>query len=108
MAQVLRFSHIGLMKVTFCTREYSNLSGGQNTWLCHFLPDLHRLGIESRGLFFTSSHEEELPTVRSLRQAGGKCPTSSDEEKRNTEQRGRLLPGQPAEEPPDGVGSHLV
>src|SRR5437870_4158448 len=101
MAQVLRFSHIGLMKVTFCTREYSNLSGGQNTWLCHFLPDLRRLGIESRVLFFTSSHEEELPTVRSLRQAGVKCTTSSDEEKRYTEQRVRWLLEQLAENPPD-------
>src|SRR5207253_3022246 len=27
------------MKVTFCTSEYDDLSGGQNTWLCHVLPD---------------------------------------------------------------------
>jgi len=108
MAQVLRFSHIGLMKVTFCTREYSNLSGGQNTWLCHFLPDLRRLGIESRVLFFTSSHEEELPTVRSLRQAGINCTTSSDEEKRYTEQRVRWLLEQLAENPPDVFVSNMV
>src|SRR2546426_6510902 len=96
------------MKVTFCTREYDDLSGGQNTWLCHFLPDLHRLGIQSRVLFFTSLHEEELPTVRSLRQAGVKCTTSSDEEKRYTEQRVRWLLEQLAEDPPDVFVSNAV
>ncbi|PYJ69909.1 MAG: glycosyl transferase family 1 [Verrucomicrobia bacterium] len=96
------------MKVTFCTREYDDLSGGQNTWLCHFLPDLHRRGIESRVLCFTLSHEEELPTVRSLRQAGVKCTTSSDEEKRYTEQRVRWLLEQLAENPPDVFVSNMV
>src|SRR5438445_9476024 len=96
------------MKVTFCTREYDDLSGGQNTWLCHFLPDLHRLGIESRVLCFTLPHEEELPTVRSLRQAGINCTTSSDEEKRYTEQRVRWLLEQLAENPPDVFVSNMV
>ena len=96
------------MKVTFCTREYDDLSGGQNTWLCHFLPDLHRRGIESRVLCFTLPHEEELPTVRSLRQAGINCTTSSDEEKRYTEQRVRWLLEQLAENPPDVFVSNMV
>src|SRR6266850_153773 len=51
------------MKVTFCTREDDNLSGGQNTWLCRFVPELKRRGIESRVLCFTLSAEKELPTV---------------------------------------------
>jgi colanic acid/amylovoran biosynthesis glycosyltransferase len=96
------------MKVTFCTREYDNLSGGQNTWLCHFLPDLRRRGIEARVLCFTSSREGELPTVRSLRQAGINCTTSSDEEKRYTEQRVRWLLEQLAADPPDVFVSNMV
>src|SRR2546426_9519491 len=96
------------MKVTFCTREYDDLSGGQNTWLCHFLPDLHRRGIESRVLCFTLPHEEELPTVRSLRQAGINCTTSSDAEKRYMEQLDRWLLEELAEKPPDVVVSIIV
>jgi hypothetical protein len=63
------------MKVTFVTRDYANVSGGHNTWLCRFLPNLRRRGIESRVLCFHLSPEEEFPTVRSLRQAGFSCIT---------------------------------
>jgi len=64
---------------------------------CHFLPDLRRLGIESRVLFFTSSHEKNFQPFVHFRQAGVKCTTSSDEEKRYTEQRVRWLLEQLAE-----------
>jgi colanic acid/amylovoran biosynthesis glycosyltransferase len=96
------------MKITFCTREYDNLSGGQNTWLCRFLPKLRGRGIESRVLCFTLKHEEELPTVRSLRQAGINCTTSSDEERKYTEQRIRWLLERLAEDPPDVFVINMV
>jgi len=96
------------MKVTFCTREYGNLSGGQNTWLCRFVPNLRRRGIDSRVLCFNLSREEELPTVRSLRQAGINCTTSSDKEKKYTEQRIRWLLERLAEDPPDVFVSNMV
>jgi colanic acid/amylovoran biosynthesis glycosyltransferase len=96
------------MKVTFCTREYNNLSGGQNTWLCRFLLNLRRRGIDSRVLCFTLSREEELLTVRSLRQAGINCTTSSDEEKKYTEQRVRWVLERLAEDPPDVFVSNMV
>jgi hypothetical protein len=78
------------MKVTFCTRDYADVSGGHNTWLCRFLPYLRRRGIESRVLCFPLSPEKEFPTVRSLRQAGFSCTTVSEEEMKYTEQRGAL------------------
>jgi colanic acid/amylovoran biosynthesis glycosyltransferase len=89
------------MKVTFCTRDYSNLSGGHNTWLCRFLPNLRRRGIESQVLSFALSPEEEFPTVRSLRQAGFICTTVSEEEMKYTEQRVRWIAERLAEDPPD-------
>ncbi len=96
------------MKVTFCTRETDPLSGGQNTWLCHFLPVLRRRGIEPRVLCFSLSPEEEFPTVRSLRQAGFSCTTVSWEEKKYTEQRIRWLLERLAEDPPDVFVSNMV
>jgi colanic acid/amylovoran biosynthesis glycosyltransferase len=96
------------MKVTFCTREYDNLSGGQNTWLCRFVPDLRQRGIEARVLCFTLSREGELPTVRLLRQAGIDCTTSSDEEKKYTEQRVRWVLERLAEDPPDAFVANMV
>jgi colanic acid/amylovoran biosynthesis glycosyltransferase len=96
------------MKVTFCTREYSNLSGGHNTWLCRFLPNLRRRGIESRILSFPSSPEEEFPTVRALRQAGFNCTTVSEEEMKYTEQRVRWIAERLAEAPPDVFVSNAV
>jgi colanic acid/amylovoran biosynthesis glycosyltransferase len=96
------------MKVTFCTRDYANVSGGHNTWLCRFLPDLRRRGIESRLLCFHSSSEEEFPTVRSLRQAGFSCTTVSEEEMKYTEQRVRWIFDQVADDPPDVFVSSAV
>jgi colanic acid/amylovoran biosynthesis glycosyltransferase len=96
------------MKVTFCTSEYDNLSGGQNTWLCRFLPKLRGRGIESRVLCFTLKHEEELPTVRSLRQAGFTCTTVSDEENKYTEQRVRWLLERLADDPADVFVINMV
>jgi glycosyltransferase involved in cell wall biosynthesis len=88
------------MKVTVCTRESSDLSGGQNTWLCNFLPQLRELGIDPRVLCFVSSAEIEFPTVRSLRQAGISCTTCSDKEKPYTEHRVRWVLEQLADDPP--------
>ncbi len=96
------------MKVTVCTSESSDLSGGQNTWLCNFLPELRRLGIEPRVLCFTLSPEIEFPTVRSLRQAGISCTTCFDKEKRYTEQRIRWLLEQMAKNPPDVFMANMV
>src|SRR5713226_6143641 len=96
------------MKVTFCTRDYANVSGGHNTWLCHFLPNLRRRGIESRVLCFTASPEEEYPTVRSLRQAGFSCTTVSEEEMKYTEQRVRWIFERLADDPPDVFVSSAV
>src|SRR5438105_751078 len=96
------------MKVTFCTREDDDLSGGQNTWLCRFVPELKPRGIESRVLCFTLSAEKELPTVRSLRQAGIDCAISSDKEKKYTEQRVHWILEQLAEDPPDVFVSNMV
>ena len=89
------------MKVTFFTREYANVSGGHNTWLCRFLPNLRRRGIESRVLCFHLSPGEEFPTVRSLRQAGFSCTTVSEEEIKYTKQRVRWIFDRLTEDPPD-------
>ena len=89
------------MKVTFCTRDYADVSGGHNTWLCRFLPYLRRRGIESRVLCFPLSPEKEFPTVRSLRQAGFSCTTVSEEEMKYTEQRVRWILERLADDPPD-------
>ena len=96
------------MKVTFCTRETDPLSGGQNTWLSHFLPVLRHRGIEPRLLCFSLSPEEEFPTIRSLRQAGFSCTTVSWEEKKHTEQRVRWLLERLAEDPPDVFVANMV
>src|SRR5215470_7952154 len=96
------------MKITFCTREYDNLSGGQNTWLVRFLSSLDRRGVELRVLCFTRSDEKELPTVRSLRQAGINCTTVSQEENRYTEQQVRWLLERLAEDPPDVFVPNMV
>ena len=90
-----------IMKVTFCTRDYANVSGGHNTWLCRFLPSLRQHGIESRVLCFHLSPEEEFPTVRSLRQAGFSCTTVSEKEIKYTEQRVRWIFDRLTEDPPD-------
>src|SRR5215468_8361968 len=89
------------MKVTFCTRDYADVSGGHNTWLYRFLPYLRRRGIESRVLCFPLSPEKEFPTIRSLRQAGFSCTTVSEEEMKYTEQRVRWILEQLADDPPD-------
>ena len=89
------------MKVTFFTREYANVSGGHNTWLCRFLPNLRRRGIESRVLCFHLSPGEEFPTVRSLRQAGFSCTTVSEEEIKYTKQRVRWIFDRLTEDSPD-------
>ncbi len=96
------------MKVTFCTRDYANVSGGHNTWLWRFLPSLRRRGIESRVLCFHLSPEEEFSTVRSLRQAGFNCTTVSEEEMKYTEQRVRWIFDRLAEDPPDVFVSSAV
>ncbi len=96
------------MKVTFCTREYDDLSGGQNTWLSRFVPELKRRGIKSRVLCFTLSAEKELPTVRSLRTAGIECAISSDKEKRYTEQRIQWILEQVAANPTDVFVANMV
>src|SRR5689334_19536057 len=96
------------MKVVFCTRESDNVSGGQNTWLCRLLPDLRRRGIESRVLCFTASGEEQLPTVRSLRQSGISCTTVSQEKYRYTEQQVRWILEQLAKDPSDVFVANMV
>lgn len=95
-------------KITFCTREDDKLSGGQNTWLCHFVPELHRRGMECRVLCLTSLREEELPTVRLLRAAGIACQTCSDTENRYTEARVRWILEALAADPPDVFVSNMV
>jgi glycosyltransferase involved in cell wall biosynthesis len=89
------------MKVTFLTRDYANVSGGHNTWLCRFLPDLRKRGIALRVLCFHLTPEEELPTARSLRQAGFSCASVSEEELKYTKQRVRWIFDRLAEDPPD-------
>lgn len=95
------------MKVTFCTREDDELSGGQNTWLSRFLPELERLGIESRVLCLSSSREE-LPTIHSLRETGIDCALTCDKDKRYTEQRVRWILEQLVTDPPDVFVSNMV
>src|SRR5215831_20318782 len=85
----------------FFTRDYANVSGGHNTWLCRFLPDLRRRGVESRVLCFHLSPQEEFPTARSLRQAGFSCTTVSEEELKYTKQRVRWIFDRLTEDPPD-------
>ena len=96
------------MKVVFCIREDSDLSGGQNTWLCRFLPSLRRRGAELRVLCFTLSNGKTLPTIRSLREAGINSTTVADEQTPYTEQRIRWLLAQLAEDPPDVFVPNMV
>jgi colanic acid/amylovoran biosynthesis glycosyltransferase len=89
------------MKVTFLTRDYANVSGGHNTWLSRFLPNLRLRGIESQVLCFHLSPEDEFPTVRSLRRAGFSCTTVSEKEIRYTKKRVRWILDKLAKNPPD-------
>jgi glycosyltransferase involved in cell wall biosynthesis len=89
-----------MMRLTFFTRDYANVSGGHNTWLCRFLPNLRQRGIESRVLCFQLSPADEFPTARSLRQAGFNCATPEREIK-YTKQRVRWIFDRLAEDPPD-------
>src|SRR5262245_13184799 len=97
-----------LMKIAFCTRDSGYLSGGHNTWLAGFLPDVRRRDIESRVLCFTLSHREPLPAVRPLRDAGFSFTILSEEENKCTEQRVRWILEQLAEDPPDVFVSNAV
>jgi len=72
------------------------------------MPDLRRRGIKTRVLYFTFWREGELPTARALHQAGINYTTSSDEEKKYTEQRVRWLMERLAEDPPDVFVSNMV
>jgi glycosyltransferase involved in cell wall biosynthesis len=64
--------------------------------------------MEPRVLCLTLSREQELPTVRSLRQSGINCTTVSQEKKKYTEQQIRWLLEQLAEDPPDVFVSNMV
>src|SRR5262245_4093245 len=88
-----------MMRLTFFTRDYANVSGGHNTWLCRFLPILRQRGIDARVLCFEST--PGLPTARSLRQAGFNCATGSERESNYTTQRVRWIFDRLAEDPPD-------
>jgi glycosyltransferase involved in cell wall biosynthesis len=88
-----------MMRLTFFTRDYANVSGGHNTWLCRFLPILRQRGIDARVLCFESM--PGLPTARSLRQAGFNCATVSEREIKYTKQRVRWIFDRLAEDPPD-------
>jgi colanic acid/amylovoran biosynthesis glycosyltransferase len=90
-----------MMRVTFFTRDYANVSGGHNTWLARFLPYLRQRGIESRVLCFQLSPADEFSTARSLRQAGFNCATVSEQEIKYTKQRVRWIFDRLAEDPPD-------
>jgi colanic acid/amylovoran biosynthesis glycosyltransferase len=96
------------MKIVFCTRDSGFLSGGHNTWLTGFLPDLRRRGIEARVLCFTLSHREPIPTVSPLREAGFSFTIFSEEEKKYTEQRVHWILERLAEDPPDVFVSNAV
>jgi glycosyltransferase involved in cell wall biosynthesis len=95
------------MKVVFCTREYDDLSGGQNTWLCHFLPDLRQRGVEVKVLCFTLS-EKIYATVLSLRKSGISCTTCSEKEHVTTEDRIHWLLEQLLDDPPDVFVINMV
>lgn len=95
------------MKVAFCTREDTDVSGGQNTWLCRFVPALKQFGIESQVLCFSLSREE-LPTMRAFRKAGIQCTKSCDKDRKYTEQRVRWILRQLAVDPPDVFVSNMV
>src|SRR5215472_7143757 len=88
-----------MMRLTFFTRDYANVSGGHNTWLCRFLPILRQRGIDARVLCFEST--PGLPTARSLPQAGFNCATVSEREIKYTKQRVRWIFDRLAEDPPD-------
>ncbi len=96
------------MKITFCTREDEKVSGGQNTWLCRFLPRLREDGLEVRVLCFTTLAREELPMIRSLRQAGISCATVAEDEAKYTEQKIRWILKQLAEDAPDVFVCNMV
>jgi len=95
------------VEVVFCTREYDDLSGGQNTWLCHFLPDLRQRGVEVKVLCFTLS-EKIYSTVLSLRKSGISCTTCSEKENVTTEDRIHWLLEQLLDDPPDVFVINMV
>ena len=95
------------VKVVFCTRESDELSGGQNTWLCHFLPDLRRRGVDVKALCFTSS-AMIYSTVLSLRKSGIGCITCSEKEYVSTELRIQWLLDQLSGDPPDVFVINMV
>jgi colanic acid/amylovoran biosynthesis glycosyltransferase len=90
---------MAMMRVAFCTRDYANVSGGHNTWLCRFVPDLRRRGVQVKVLVFNQS--PNLPTARSLLESGVICAPVGETELRYTEQRVRWILEQLTDYEPD-------
>jgi colanic acid/amylovoran biosynthesis glycosyltransferase len=95
------------MKVTFCAYDRPDYVGGPNSWLRRILPNLRRLGIQSRVLFIVGgAPPEECPTVSILREQGYDCPAVVWP--RYTQDRVRWILERLAENPPDVFVPNLM
>ncbi|MBD2593982.1 glycosyltransferase family 4 protein [Nostoc spongiaeforme FACHB-130] len=62
------------MKVTFCTYDDPNFTGGPNSWLRQLLPILQKHNVEINVLFFTYPEKlDNCPCYQDLYQQGIKC-----------------------------------
>jgi glycosyltransferase involved in cell wall biosynthesis len=94
------------LKVVFATREYDDLSGGQNTWLADFLPELAKRGIDVSVLYFTS--EKLHATAFSLHRRRIALRTCFNDQAVSTEKKVRWILAQLAADPPDVFVVNMV
>jgi glycosyltransferase involved in cell wall biosynthesis len=58
------------MNVTFCAYDRANYVGGPNIWLRRLLPDLRRLGVQSRVVFITVDNPTHCSNLQELIRQG--------------------------------------
>lgn len=94
------FAASNRLKVTFCTCDDPNFTGGPNSWLRRLLPALKLAGIDVNILFFvTTDLVESCPCFRDLQSQGIECQAFRWQT--TTEQKIHWLLSQLAENPPD-------
>lgn len=88
------------LKVTFCTCDDPNYTGGPNSWLRRLLPALKVAGVEVSILFFvTTDSPEACPCFRDLHSQGIQCHAFRWQT--TTEQKINWLLSKLAEDSPD-------
>ncbi|OCQ94472.1 glycosyl transferase family 1 [Nostoc sp. MBR 210] len=96
-----------MMKVTFCTYDSPNFTGGPNSWLRCLLPSLQKNGIESEVLFFIDGKvPNECPCFDALSKQGFSCKAFPWET--TTQHKIRWILSKLSENPPDIFVPNLI